>query len=504
MPRTSCIWIPHFELNTRLLSEPSLADAPLIIADVSSVRATVIDASKVAEELGIRRRMPIGTARALCPEVVILPPAPALVRQFSEKILVALYQLAPLIGRDNHDSFFLTLSGLKRLHPDEERLTQRLAKAIQAFSLPAIVVIADSPLTAWIVTRSPEAKEKGRIIVPQGEDREFLAQLPIEALPMPDNISRLCRLLGIDQVAELQKLPAGALLRRFGKGGAELEQRIHARAGDLFRQEVPLIIEEAELHLDNPVADLEVLLFLHKNVLDRLIRQVVHSRQAIATLNLELKLCDSERSVACQEFRPAQPSLNSRVILDLIGLWLSSAPLPHAVDSIRMQASEVAVATQRQLRLFDRQQEIAGDALNEAISRLSAAFGPEAVVRPTLKDRHLPEARLDWLIVKKSSDLPPVPVNVGEMLAPTPPVLSLLSPPLEVQLRPPNIRRARWIRLAKENATRKILRRQGPFSIEGEWWNNGFCRDYMLLVTAEDHCWVFAEGTSFYLHAYLD
>jgi hypothetical protein len=177
-----------------------------------------------------------------------------------------------------------------------------------------------------------------------------------------------------------------------------------------------------------------------------------------------------------------------------------------------MQATEIAVASQRQLRLFDRQQEIAGDALNEAISRLSAAFGPEAVVRPILKDRHLPEARLDWLHVEKGSELPAPPNhdnthdanNEDEMLAPTPPILSLLSPPIEVQLRPANIRRARWIRIVEENANRKILRRQGPFSIEGEWWNSGFSRDYMLLVTAEDHCWVFAEGQSFYLHAYLD
>lgn len=510
MTRTACIWIPQFELRARVCAEPSLRDRPLLIADAGAMRAVVLDASAEAQRQGVQRQMPMTAARALCPEAVIIPPDPAFVQALSQRILSQLYRFSPTVGRDGQEAFFLQLDGLERLHPDEHRLARALHQTIEAFELTAAVAIAGSPISAWIVARATRAETDETIaIVPAGQDRDHLARLPLDAIPMPEQIVRICRVLGLERVGELQELPSGALSRRFGQRGAELERRAHARCRDLFRIEIPETIEQSEIQLDQPTADLEPLLFLHKSVLDRLVKQVAARRRAIAALELTLVLGDSERSSVCRLFRPARPTLDRRVLIDLLSLWLQSGPVGEPVDCIVMRAPEVGIATARQLHLFDKQEDLAEDALARAISRLIAAYGPGAVVKPELADRYLPERRIVWKPFQAAED----PGRAGSRAsggdhpaaAATgppplyPPVLCLLDPPQLIELRGDRLRRAddrRW---------RRIVASSEWYPLEGEWWANGFARTYALLTTEDnERLWIYRDAEGHHLQAYLD
>jgi nucleotidyltransferase/DNA polymerase involved in DNA repair len=71
--------------------------------------------------------MPISAARALCPEVVIIPPDPAFVQQLSKRILTQLYRFSPLVGRDGHEAFFVQLEGLEQHHPNESETRTAVA-----------------------------------------------------------------------------------------------------------------------------------------------------------------------------------------------------------------------------------------------------------------------------------------------------------------------------------------------------------------------------------------
>jgi protein ImuB len=511
MPRTACIWIPQFELRARLHAAPSLRDQPLLIADAGSLRAIVLDASAEALESGIQRRMPISAARALCPEVVIIPPDPAFVQQLSKRILTQLYRFSPLVGRDGHEAFFVQLEGLEQLHPNEQKLARQLQHALSCFDLTANIAIASSPISAWIVARATPAAAIGLdavTVVAPDQDRSYLARLPLEAIPMPEQIVRLCRVLGLSRVGDLQQLPRGALTRRFGRQGDAIERRAQARARALFRVEAPSIIEQSEIDLDQPTADLEPLIFLHKSVLDRLIKSVGASRRSIATLELTLVLADSDRSRVCQLFRPARPTLQAKVLLDLMTLWLQSGPVGEPVDRIVMRAVEVGVATARQLHLFDKQEDLALDALQVSLSRLAAAYGPESVVHPRLTDRYLPEGRLSWEPHERVKPLEKRASSKNENgqpgysasdMPPRAAVLRLLDPPLEIELRHGRLRTStdrRW---------RRIIAHEPPSAVEGEWWNNGFAREYLLLTTEDDEVlWIFRDARGYHLQAYLD
>lgn len=556
MSRTACVWIPQFELRSRLREAgDALLGQPVILADVGSLSARVIDASAEAQAFGVRRQMPMTRARALCPEAALIPPDPAFLRAQRDTLLRRLYTFSPLVGRDGQEAFFLTLEGLGRLHPDEAVLATFLADAAAELELPAAVAIADTPVSAWIMARAAsfavassagrrsaagrEAPARTLEVIPRGEDRATLARLPLEALPLSEELLRLCRVLGLDSVGALAALPAGALLRRFGREGETLEARARAHSRDLFHVEIPVEVESAELHLDQPTDDFEVLLFLHKNVLDRLLRQVATTRRSVAALEATLVLADSERTRIVHVIRPARPTLEGRLLLDLLILWLGSAPASDLVDSIELRAVEVAVAHARQLRLFEKREDLADDALRVATSRLVAAFGRDAVLRPTLADRHRPDARLTWRpaqseaeagseskdergsrtprasvnkrskprgwVEKRSGDaldtLLSAVIDHGE-LSPGDdfrgqPVLELFDPPQPLELAGTALR---W-----RNHWQRIVQRAGPQRLEGEWWDEGFRRVYELLTVADgSQLWIFHDAKGAFLQATLD
>lgn len=501
MGRTACVWIPRFELQARLVADPTLQGHPVLIADAGSLRALVIDASPEALQAGVQPQMPMSAARAVCPAAVIIPPDPDFVAYLSKQILTALYRFAPIVGRDGSEAFFLDLEGLHQIYPDESLLTDKLRLTIEAFELTPVVALADSPISAWVVARAQGrcANQSSINVVPPGQDRAFLAKLPLSSIPMPMQLIRLCRVLGLQSLGDLQRLPAGALWRRFHRAGAEVQARAHARSHDLFRVEIPETIEQAELQLDHPTADLEPLLFLHKSVLDRLLVQVAATRRSIATLDLTLILTDSDRTRVCHSFRPARPTLDSRSLLDLIALWLSSGPVTELVDEIVMRATEVGQASARQLRLFEKQEDLAEDALQIALSRLVAAFGPQTVVKPVLCDRHLPEQRIAWQPALPTPSPPPHRDAFVPSLEAHPPVLLLVDPPMPIELR------GEHLRSTKEPRWQRIVSSEGPWTVEGEWWAKGFRREYRILTTEQHEVlWVFRDRRGYHLHAYLD
>lgn len=565
MSRTACVWIPQFELRSRLREAgDALLGQPVILADVGSLSARVIDASAEAQAFGVRRQMPMTRARALCPEAALIPPDPAFLRAQRDTLLRRLYAFSPLVGRDGQEAFFLTLEGLGRLHPDEAVLAASLADVAAELELPAAVAIADTPVSAWIMARAAsfavassagrrsaagrEAPARTLEVIPRGEDRATLARLPLEALPLSEELLRLCRVLGLDSVGALAALPAGALLRRFGREGETLEARARAHSRDLFHVEIPIEVESAELHLDQPTDDFEVLLFLHKNVLDRLLRQVAATRRSVAALEATLVLADSERSRIVHVIRPARPTLEGRLLLDLLILWLGSAPASDLVDSIELRAVEVAIAHARQLRLFEKREDLADDALRVATSRLVAAFGRDAVLQPALADRHRPEARLTWRPAQSEAASEKGDEGRGVRVSPTSstskkkprgwvekrdpaaldallatvvdpaelssgddfrshateaadfhgqPVLELFDPPQPLELTSTALRwRQRW---------QRIVSRAGPQRLEGEWWDEGFRRVYELVTVADgSQLWIFHDANGAFLQATLD
>ncbi len=430
MERIACALIARFELALRARAEPDLWRRPVAMADLAGP-GRLGAVSPAAERLGVRPGLLTASARARWPELDVLAPDAAAVAAAEEEILRALGALSPRLDSDRRGAFFLGLAGMDRIAPSEPAFAAQVRATLAGLGLVARVAVADQTFTAWVAARRawrgragdaarppgssssptgvpPDAGESGArtavrgdrgvVIVPRGRDRQVLSSVSLADLSLSSQAHELLSLLGLTSAAELAALPPGELARRLGAEGIELE-RILGGGGRPFawpREEmVPGEPERAALELDEPVDDLEPLLFLGKSVVDRVLAQVAASRQVVAELRLVARLDD--RSEVAHSLRPAEPTLESRAILDLFRLWLESRPFASPVLGLEVIATGARPASARQLSLYHQREEKEAESLARAVARLAAAFGASSVVRPVLADRFRPEARVAWV-----------------------------------------------------------------------------------------------------------
>ncbi len=118
------------------------------------------------------------------------------------------------------------------------------------------------------------------------------------------------------------------------------------------------------------------------------------NKAALATLFLELTYERSGKK-RLDAIRPAEPTLDVRALLSLVHLRLESEPPRAAVKEVLISAEEVP-ATHEQLSLWSQRPRRDLRAAAEAFARIRAELGNDAIVRATLREGHLPEARYGW------------------------------------------------------------------------------------------------------------
>jgi protein ImuB len=193
-------------------------------------------------------------------------------------------------------------------------------------------------------------------------------------------------------------------------------------------------------------------------------------------------------------------------IIDLVRLRLESLKLAAGVIEIELKA-EACAATRQQLQLFIEQPKRDLDAANRALARLRAEFGAEAVVRATLKDGHLPEARFAWepLDRVKLPRLEHNPValaandlnglnDLNVLNSPTFKVLvrRITARPIMLPGIPTHTHEDGWLLLGPKYGT--VDRLTGPYIFSGGWWNREIQREYYYAETRRgDLLWLYYD-----------
>ncbi len=513
MDRIACALVPRYELALRARGEPALWTRPAAVVDLTGPgRLGVV--TPAAELLGVRPGQLAVSARARCPELEVLAPDPELVAEAEQEILRVLGALSPRLDSDRRGAFFLGLGGLERIIASEPAFAAAVRAALEATGLAAQVAIADRPFSAWVAARRARPVK----LVAPGRDDALLAAVPLADLPLSDPAHELIGLFGLDNAAQLAALPAGELARRLGEEGAELE-RLLGGGGRPFawpREEmVPVEAERAALELDEPVEDLEPLLFLGKSLVNRILGQVAAARRVVAELSVVARLDD--RSQVTHVLRPAEPTLEARPILDLFRLWLENRPFAAPVLGLEMTASGARPASARQLSLYHQREEQEAAALGRAVARLCAAFGASCAVRPVLVNTFRPEARLSWARFEelessvRGAGAPSPPREGGGMNVHSPaskPGPRPGSTPMVMRIGVPEpVQWARGTLRRPGQAPAAVVAVDGPIRLSGEWWQGGFDRSYYWLTLSDGSlCWIYRDHQDglHYLHGVAD
>ena len=206
----ACVHIPRFAVDTERQRRQDLATCLVLIGD-----AAVLDSSLGAETSGVKRGMRMSEAIGLCHRAVVLPPdVPHYQRRF-EDVLDFLEGYSPDVEADDLGTAYFTLEGLSvDPRPFAEDLISSLHRRLKFM---AAVGVAEGKFTARVaahITRPGLVKA-----VSIGEEAAFMAPLPVDQLPAGESMRWRLRLLGIESIGDIARLPLGAFQQQFGSEG---------------------------------------------------------------------------------------------------------------------------------------------------------------------------------------------------------------------------------------------------------------------------------------------
>jgi DNA polymerase-4 len=230
-----------FFVSCERLIDPSLVGKPVIVGGRKGERGVVSSASYEARKYGIKSGMPLLTAEKLCPKALFVPGHHKLYAKYSRKVYVLLRRVAPVVEYASIDEFYLDFTGCEELYGgDLEAMARKVKESVFARTkLTCSVAIASNKYVAKIAgkTVKPSSGSRtGTVVVPEGEEQEFLAPLPIERLHgAGEKTQPRLKEMRIEHIGDIVPIPLGKLQKTFGPSAG---QWLHDAARGLDDSEV--------------------------------------------------------------------------------------------------------------------------------------------------------------------------------------------------------------------------------------------------------------------------
>jgi protein ImuB len=295
----------------------------------------------------------------------------------------------------------------------------------------------------------------------------------------------------VTRLRDFVALPASGVRERFG-----LEAfRLHQSAAKIYPQrltQTPYTLPVSErLVFDDAEADHTRLTFAIKSSLHVMAAAMVARGEALTTLAIELTferrpgLSPSQRRLRT-EVSPAAPTLDVVQLSELTRLRLEALQLPAGVTDVLLTATSVP-ASHSQLGLFAAGTGRDLAAAGRALARLRAELGEDAVVRPVLRDAHLPEAQFAWEPTLSVSAPMAAPESRRRPL-----VRRFLPAPTPLAAMPRTLRNDGWQPLGPSSGA--VVDMQGPYVVSGGWWRREVQRHYYFVtLTSEEIVWIYLD-----------
>ncbi|MCY3896571.1 MAG: DNA polymerase Y family protein, partial [Chloroflexi bacterium] len=216
--KTLCLWIPHFRTTVEAQTQPSWSGQPLAIYAQQANQRRLIEVSEAAQHAGLRLGMAVKEAAQRCPEGVYVPDDPARYGKAFEAVLDVLDRFSPVVEDAGVGLAFADGAGLEPLYGPDAELGARLRRDVEAATgQVAHVGLARGRLAAEVAART--AGDSGVAVV-SGDDRAYLAEQPVDRLPLDERAVGHLRMLGIGTISAFAELPANAVRTRYGVEGA--------------------------------------------------------------------------------------------------------------------------------------------------------------------------------------------------------------------------------------------------------------------------------------------
>jgi hypothetical protein len=241
-------------------------------------------------------------------------------------------------------------------------------------------------------------------ICESGSEREFLARLPLALLEIDPAIVERLRLLGVEKLGDLARLPHGPFVRRFGPAAAQWHELARGIDRRPFIPRSHAVAIEASIFGEGRAADEAQVFFALRMLLTRIGSDLERCGKRAGALKLSIELEDA----TTRDFAVplATPTSHERTLFDMLRAKLDGATFEAPVVGVRLQALQLEEGGEAQGLFsaddFDPQR------VAVTIARLEAVLG-ESVARATTRDAHRLEERFAYEPFKAPARSMPAP-----------------------------------------------------------------------------------------------
>ena len=211
-----------FYASVELRERPELRGRPVIVGGQGS-RGVVLSATYEARAYGVASAMPMGRARRLCPEAVVISPSHGAYAQVSAGVMEVFRSVTPLVEPLSLDEAFLDVRGAARRLGGPRLVGEWVRATIQdEQGITCSVGVATTKFVAKLA--SAHCKPDGLLVVPADDVVAFLHPLPVAALwGVGEKTEQVLHRLGLRSVGDLANVPVSTLHRALGPAaGAHL------------------------------------------------------------------------------------------------------------------------------------------------------------------------------------------------------------------------------------------------------------------------------------------
>lgn len=494
--RYMAIWFRHLLTDGLARRRPELKDVPFVLAAQVRNKIIITAASSLAEREGAFTAMAVADARAAFGELVVIDEVPGQAAKLLRLLGLGCIRYTPIISIDLPDGLLLDISGCAHLWGGERGYLKEIVLKLRAAGFDARAAIADTPGTAWAVSRFAQQ----RPIIPTGGQRPAIAALPPAALRLESEVIEKLQKLGFRTIGPLLQMPPQMLRRRFGTGLLLRIDQALGRVEEYWEPIVPPVPYSERLPCLEPVRTATAIGIAIQKLLEMLCLRLQAEGKGIRKAILKCHRIDGRKVQASITTTKASHSVAH--LIKLFDLQISKIEPALGIELFLMEATRVDDMETVQEQLWAEPKGLADTALAELLDRIAGKVGPETIKRYLPSENHWPER--SFKIAASLTEEPQA--EWPELQRP----ISLLSPPepIEVMALVPDHPPKLFVHKGKRHTVAKA---DGPERIEREWWQDkGEHRDYYRLEdTTGCRYWVFRSGAydstdaQWYLHGYF-
>ena len=487
------VWLCRLTTDRIARCTPLPVDAALVVAAPVKSALRLCALNEAAARRSLKTGMALADARAMFPDLMVVPADPAADRTLLEAVADWCDRYTPLVALDPPDGIVLDVTGCAHLFGGEEELVRDLCSRLARQGLHARAAIAQTPAAAFAV-----AHYGLHPVVSAGETQKAVATLPLAALRLaPDIVERLTQ-VGLHVIADVIGRPRAPLAARFGAGFIRRLDHVLGHADEPITPRLPLPAMVVEQRFPDPLMLEAGVLAAIGKLAGRLCGLLEQRGEGARLVQAALFRCDGK--VYRVDIGTAEPLRDPERLHCLFNDRFSS--LPEACDpgfGFDMLRLSVLVPERSEPSQTGWGQSGDERELAHLVDRFGARFGLNRVFRLVAQETHIPEfAVLPVPAHAGAGALQPSPHRFEqESLAPVRPLRLFQRPEpvlavAEVPDGPPN--RFRW-----RNIWHDVIRAEGPERIAMEWWRDDkarvLTRDYFRIESRScGRVWLYREG----------